>query len=316
MSDTSRHVPLGEGREFDVIRALLEEWGPLARGIGDDAAVLAPPSGELLVASTDASVEEVHFRREWLTAEEVGYRAATAALSDLAAMAAAPAGLLVALAVPPAWDDALRELARGLGRAANAARCKIIGGNVTRASELSITTTVLGSARDPIGRSGARPGDLVFVTGRLGGPARALAAWRHGQQPEGADRARFAAPIARLDEARWLAAEGARAMIDISDGLAADAAHLAVASGVTLALDAGDVPCIPGAITAQAIESGEEYELIIAAPPGAALDGVEFERRFGIPLTRFGVVVAQVPGTAVQWRDGRVDSPRGHDHFS
>ena len=316
MSDTSRHVPLGEGREFDVIRSLLEEWGSVARGIGDDAAVLAPPAGELLVASTDASVEGVHFRREWLSAEEIGYRAATAALSDLAAMAATPAGLLVALAAPPAWDDLLRELARGLGRAAHAARCPIIGGNVTRASELSITSTVLGLARDPIGRGGARPGDLVLVTGRLGGPAQALAAWLRGQQPESADRERFAAPSARLEEARWLAAGGARAIIDISDGLAADAAHLAVASGVTLALDAGDVPCMPGAIMAQAIESGEEYELLVAVPPGSGLDGREFERRVGIPVTRIGVVVAPVPGTALQWRDGRVDSPRGHDHFS
>jgi thiamine-monophosphate kinase len=112
------HLPLGPGAEFDAIRRMLAEWGPLADGIGDDAAVLAVPPGRRLVVSTDAAVEGVHFRRGWLTAEEVGARAAAAALSDLAAMAAAPLGLLLALAVPESWQAELPDVARGGGAVA------------------------------------------------------------------------------------------------------------------------------------------------------------------------------------------------------
>lgn len=316
MSDAASHVPMGAGREFDHIRALLQEWGPLAQGIGDDAAVLDAPRDQKLVASTDASVEGVHFRRQWLAPDEIGYRAVTAALSDLAAMAASPCGILVALALPQAWDKQLRELARGLGRAAGSARCAIVGGNMTRASELSITTTVLGSVPHPVGRTGARAGDVIYVTGRLGGPGRALAAWLRGDRPEAGDRARFASPVARIDEARWLAECGARALIDISDGLAADAAHLAAASGVSLELDPALVPRVAGASADEAIASGEEYELIVALPPEEAIDRQGFDQRFGIPLTPIGTVVAAAQAAPVRWRGRRVDSPGGHDHFS
>src|SRR5918993_86019 len=136
---TDRHIPLGSGPEFDAIRTMLEEWGSLAVGIGDDAAVLDVPAGERLVVSTDASVEGVHFRRDWLTAAEIGERATIAALSDLAAMAAAPLGLLLALSLPESWQERLRELARGVGAAAARARCPIVGGNVTRGAGLSLT---------------------------------------------------------------------------------------------------------------------------------------------------------------------------------
>src|SRR5437667_11194522 len=98
-------VALGPGDEFDLIRALKEAWGPLAPNIGDDAAVLRPPSGEQLVVSTDAALEDVHFRRAWLSLQEIGYRAVTAALSDLAAMAAAPLGVLISLELSPDARD-------------------------------------------------------------------------------------------------------------------------------------------------------------------------------------------------------------------
>ncbi|HRN54682.1 MAG TPA: AIR synthase related protein, partial [Gemmatimonadaceae bacterium] len=109
----SAHVAMGPGREFDAVRALLEQWGPAARGVGDDGAVLDVPPGEKLVVSTDTTVEEVHFRRAWLAPEEIGWRATQAALSDLAAMGARPLGVLLALTVPRDWRGELPALAEG-----------------------------------------------------------------------------------------------------------------------------------------------------------------------------------------------------------
>ena len=309
------HLPLGAGAEFDAIRAMLQEWGPRAAGIGDDAAVLDVPPGQRLVVSTDASVEGVHFRREWLSAQEIGARAATAALSDLAAMAAAPLGLLLALGVPESWENELVELARGVGISAARAQCLIVGGNVTRAAELSLTMTVLGAAERPLRRGGAHVGDEVYVTGALGGAGAALRALQSGRVPEAEHLRRFADPTARLDEARWLADAGATAAIDISDGLAADLAHLARASGLTAELSLESVPCVSGVSPDDAIVSGEEYEIAVTLPPSAPADATRFAARFGIPLTRVGVMRAST-SEPLHIVDGRVDLARGHDHLS
>jgi len=309
------HLPLGAGAEFDAIRAMLREWGPHASGIGDDAAVLDVPAGERLVASTDATVEGVHFRREWLSSEEIGARAATAALSDLAAMAARPLGLLLALGVPESWQGELAELARGVGASAERAGCPIIGGNVTRARELSLTITVLGSAAHVLRRSGALPGDLVYVTGLLGGPAAALRALQSGHVPAPAHMIRFTDPRARLAEAHWLAGAGATAAIDVSDGLGADVAHLARASVATIELEAANIPHLEGVSAEDALRSGEEYELVMTFAPDAALDVAQFERRFGIPLTHIGEV-REAAGEPVRADGACVDPARGHDHLS
>jgi thiamine-monophosphate kinase len=309
------HLVLGEGAEFDAIRTMLHEWGSRASGIGDDAAVLDLPAGERLVVSTDASVEGVHFRREWLSAEEIGARAATAALSDLAAMAAAPLGLLLALAVPESWDQQLGELARGVGAAAGDARCPIVGGNVTRAQELSLTITVLGSAARPLRRGGARAGDFLYVTGRLGGPGAALRALRSGRVPGPKHMARFATPRARIAESRWLADSGATSAIDISDGLFADAGHLARASGAFVELDATQLPCMEQVTASEALASGEEYELLVTCPPDRPANTAEFEALFGTPLTRIGTV-RSTGSEPVRIIGARVDPARGHDHLS
>jgi thiamine-monophosphate kinase len=309
------HLALGSGAEFDAIRAMLHEWGPRASGIGDDAAVLDVPAGQRLVVSTDASFEGVHFRREWLSAQEIGARAVSAALSDLAAMAAEPLGLLLALGVPEDWQDELDEIARGVGRAAGNADCPIVGGNVTRARELSLTITVLGAAQHPLRRGNARVDDVIFVTGRLGGPGAALRALQSGRVPDAGHMARFASPHARLREARWLADAGARAAIDISDGLGADLTHLARASDVTIELAVDRVPCVEGVPPEEALTSGEEYELIVAFPASGTADAAAFETRFGIPLTRIGVVRPE-SGEPVRAVGARVDPARGHDHLS
>jgi thiamine-monophosphate kinase len=308
------HIALGAGKEFDIIRALAKRWGALARDVGDDAAVFTAPRGDRVVASTDAALEGVHFKRAWLTPREIGYRSVTAALSDLAAMAAAPLGVLISLQLPRTSTKDLNGLADGIGDAVRAVATHILGGNLTRGSVLGISTTVIGSAFAPLARSGARPGDLVYVTGQLGGPGAAVRALSARKKPKPSFRARFAHPMARIAEARWLAARGAVAAIDISDGLASDAGHLAAASAAGVEIQAPQVPLIAGALLDDALSGGEEFELIVASR--TPLPDSEFQQEFGIPLTRVGRVV-EGPATA-RVLDGakRVAARRGHDHFS
>jgi thiamine-monophosphate kinase len=310
---SERHTPLGAGAEFDTIRAMLARLGPRARGTGDDAAVLDVPRGDALVASVDATVEEVHFRRPWLTPREVGYRATTAALSDLAAMGARPLGVLVAFAVPDAWRADLEAVVEGVGDAVEVTRTHVVGGNLSTSSQFAITITVLGHACCALARAGVRDGQALYVTGRLGGPAAAVRAWLAGRAPAPEWRDRFAHPVARIAEAQWLAAHGATAAIDISDGLAGDAAHLAAASGLTLELDVDRLPCAAGVTARDAAASGEEYELLVAAPPG--LDAGEFERTFGVPLTAVGRARVGAPAAVFLDAGARVDLAHAHDHF-
>lgn len=307
-------IALGGGPEFDAIRAMLAQWGKLAVGIGDDAAVLDLPRGDSLVASVDTALEGRHFQPSWLTPREIGYRSVTAALSDLAAMAAKPLGILVALNLSSSYQESITELAAGIGDAVDAATTRILGGNVAGAEALCITTTVLGSVYAPLTRDGLQPGDVIYVTGRLGGPRAAVTAFRRGQEPLPEHRARVARPIARLREARWLADRGATAAIDISDGLAADLEHLSAASGVGADIDLARLPLIHGVHDAiQAAASGEEYELLIGTRD--ELDSAEFERTFNVPLTPIGRATS---GRGVTFsRDGeRVANPPGYDHLS
>lgn len=306
---------MGPGREFAAVARMLERWGELARGVGDDCAVLDVPAGERLCVSTDSSVEGVHFRREWLTPQEIGYRAATAALSDLAAMAARPLALLLAVSVPATdRDDVLAAVADGVGEAARHAGASIVGGDTTGGPALSLTVTVLGAAPRPVTRGGARPGDRLYVTGELGGPLVALRALETGAPLPPAARARFAHPSARVREAHWLAERGARAMIDVSDGLIADVAHLAAASGARFVVDVDRLPCAVGASAADAAASGEEYELaLVAARP---LDREAFRREFALALSEVGWVEAGPPGVEARVGGARVDLPVGYDHFS
>jgi thiamine-monophosphate kinase len=303
---------LGPGREFDAIRELLARLGDTAAGVGDDAAILDVPRGDRLVVSTDACIENRHFREGWLTPEEIGYRAVTAALSDLAAMAARPIAVLWAIDLPERWRERLPALAEGARDAASRVDAKIVGGNLASSDEFSITTTVLGSAFAPLRRAGAQKGDKVYVTGQLGGPALALAAFREGKAPRPADRDRFARPVARIEEARWLLDRGATAGLDISDGLAGDARHLAAASGVGIAIHLDRLPCVSGANPLTAVKGGEEYELLVTAKP---LDASDFTARFNLPLTEVGEVTEGSAATFFA-RGSPVDVGGGHDHLS
>ena len=300
-----------------MIRDLVRRWGSAAKGIGDDAAVLDVPAGSRLVASTDATVENVHFRRAWLSASDIGYRAATAALSDLAAMAATPIAMLVAMSVPGNWAASVGEIAEGIGEASRAFDAPITGGNLTSGSELALTVTVLGHTAHPLRRDTVAVGDSVYVTGILGGPRCAIAAWESGNTPRPDHRARFIRPTARIVEAKWLAAHGAVAAIDVSDGLIADLRHLAAASGVDVCVELDAIPTITGASVQDAARSGEEYEVVVAARN--AIDEHAFAREFGAPLTRIGVATAALndsPDVRVRSHGKFVDLLPGHDHFS
>jgi thiamine-monophosphate kinase len=311
---------MGPGREFDLIRRLLATWGEKATGIGDDAAILDVPRGDSVVITVDTSIEEVHFRRSWITPREIGWRSATAAISDIAAMAAVPRAILLSVVAPPSRLDDLEEIAAGIGDAVASVGAAIIGGNTARGGELSITCTVVGSAfgESALGRAGARAGDRLYVTGRLGGPGRAVAAWSAGGEPRSDWRDRFAHPVARIDEARWLARHGATACIDLSDGMASDAGHLAAASGVGLEIYGHRLPRMNEVAIEDAFTSGEEYELLVTS--AAELDVDAFERRFGIPLTGIGTVVDRRgdgdQAVMLSGAENSVATLRGYDHLS
>ena len=224
--------------------AELERRG-LARGIEDDAAQL----DDGLVVTQDALVENVHFRLDWTTYRDVGYKAAAINLSDLAASGAEPEGLIVTLGAPPetALDHVL-ELYSGL----NEPGVPVLGGDTTGAVSLYLSVTALGRSERVPGRAGARPGDVLVVTGPLGAAGAAFRTGHHARPP------------LRLEEGRRLAAV-AHAVIDVSDGLAADAGHLARRSGCALVIDLERVPLAPGA-TVDDLGFGEDYELLAATP--------------------------------------------------
>jgi len=321
---------LGRGAEFDLIRGFYRGarrggTGGVRIGAGDDCAVVV---GESIAISADLSIEGVHFRRTWLSPEEIGYRAAVAALSDLAAMAARPIGILASLAVTP--DDAVviaDSLMLGVRRAVEGVGGELLGGDLTRSpGPVILDIVVVGEAASPVLRSGAKAGDEVWVTGTLGGAAAAVRAWGSGAVPESTLRERFAAPTARVREALWLAERTLpRAMIDLSDGLAGDLEHLAAASGVAIVLQSDAVPVHPAAATASksiedafelAIRGGEDYEICFAVRPGSLVPHqADFERSFGVPLTRIGTVEAGA-GVFLEGTEGRTPlPPPGFAHF-
>ena len=306
------NIALGPGKEFDIVRSLLDEWGKSAERIGDDAAVLQVPAGEKLVVSTDTSLEGVHFRRDWLNHFEIGYRATAASLSDLAAMGARPLGLVIALTLPKADREDARPIATGIREGASAVLCPIVGGDLTAGETLALTITALGSVARPLSRAGAKPGQRVYVTGQLGGPAEALKAWNAGKEPSERDRDRFAHPIPRIDAAIGLAERGATSAIDVSDGLIADIAHIAAASKVCIEIDLARIPRLHGVSPFDAASSGEEYEIVVTAPE---IDVVQFSSEFDLGLTEIGRVVAGRAGVELLKDGKQITSPLGFDHF-
>ena len=292
-------------------------------GIGDDAAAIDPGEGALLL-TVDASVDGVHFTRAFASLGDIGYRATMAASSDIAAMGGRVRVLLSSLTVPTHVDEsALDELVAGQLDACRELGATLVGGNVSRASVLSITTTVVGQSPPgvaPLGRQGATPGEGVFVFGRLGLAAAGFRALERGLDATHSNAiaaciAAWRRPRAWLDAGREAVASASTG-IDVSDGLAQDAGHIASASRVTLVLDEASVleaagPELREAATSLdedpalfALAGGEDYALVVTAraPPAAAW------RRIGW--------VEEGDGRVVIWRNNqRVDPPTGFDHL-
>ncbi len=234
---------------------------------GDDAVVLASTPANT-VLSVDAHVEHVHFERPWLSMCALGYRSAMAAFSDLAAMGAAPAGLLSSVQfAPDVSPEDLLELSRGQLDACMELGASVLGGNLSRGETLAVHTTVLGHVQGTgLTRGGARPGDLVCVAGALGMAARGLAALQ-ARTPDPQAIAAWSRPCAQI-QAGLRARSTATAAIDVSDGLAQDLAHLARASGVRVSLNAAALaPFASAAGTLERVLSGgEDYALVVTAP--------------------------------------------------
>jgi thiamine-monophosphate kinase len=310
--------------------------GPNARairvGIGDDAAVLEASGTGALVWTVDAQVEGTHFRTDFVSWEDLGWRSFMAAASDLAAMSAEPVAALSALVLANSVDDeALDALARGQAAAASAVGAPVVGGNLARGTETSITTTLFGRAASPVLRSGARAGDGVWLAGPVGLAAAGFAVLEASVQDASIAKHADAAaclqawrrPTARIAEGRALAGV-AHAAIDVSDGLAHDAWQLAAASDVRIVLDLAAVLAAAGqplAVCAKLLErgpielalhGGEDYALLAAS--AESLPG--FVRIGSVESADDGAYAgARVVVTNAAGRSDPVD-PRGFDHFA
>jgi thiamine-monophosphate kinase len=341
--------------ERSLIEAIAAELPPpgerIVRGVGDDAAVVRARA--LCVTSVDTMVDGVHFRLRdgWITPQEIGWRALAGALSDLAAMGADPGEAYLAVGMPAGFSERQGiELMRGAQALAADSGTTIIGGDVVSAPTLIVSVTVIGwaeSEAELVGRDGARVGDLVGVTGCLGGAGagvalldRELTTQSKTQSPSSQPQPlsswieglpsplvqamleRVRRPLPRLREGRAVAQAGAHALIDLSDGLASDAGQLARAGGVRIELDLRALPLQPGLerIGAElgvdplrlAAASGEDYELCVCVGPG---DRARVERLLaragGVGVTWVGEVVDGAPGV-VLLDDG---APRELDGF-
>jgi thiamine-monophosphate kinase len=329
---------IGEFSLIASIRRRMEGRYPpeVTLGIGDDCAVLQPQAGLEWVITTDTQVEDVHFRRAWLTPSQIGWRAMAVNLSDIAAMGAEPFGALAALTLPVATDATFfDQLLDGLCDLGLRFNCPLIGGNLARdPTHLSLTLTVLG--RVPLGqavlRAGARPGDEIWVSGRLGGAAAGLRTLQSTiPLPETVSKAlqqRYAQPMPRVREAIFLRTTGhLTSMIDLSDGLAGDLGHLCEESGVGARIIAEALPLQDGVhdvAAAQgedpvefALRGGEDFELCCTAVPGALTPWLdEFRGQFGVELTRLGVMTSE-RSLWLMHADGSQTplSPQSFDHF-
>lgn len=296
--------------EFDLITRFLTPAPPRAEagvplGIGDDCTLLSPTPGQRLAVSVDTSVVDVHFPAG-APAEAVGHRALAVSLSDLAAMGARSRWCLMSLTLPAADGEWLEGFARGFHALCDASGTSLVGGDTTR-GELAIGVTVMGevSPASALTRRGARPGDLLAVTGSLGGGGGGLALWQQGERDlDHPLLARYLLPQPRLAAGEALAGL-ATAAIDISDGLHADLKHLLASSSVGAVLDIAALPLAEGLVEAlgearareAALSGGDDYELLISLPAERLDEARERLATAGLALSVIGRMTA-VPGIA------------------
>ncbi|HEX2235172.1 MAG TPA: thiamine-phosphate kinase [Actinomycetota bacterium] len=314
---------LGEHGLLERIARRIGPPPPSEVWAGDDAAVVPWPDAQLLL-TTDVVVEGIDFRLEWSSPEDAGWKAVAASVSDIAAMGGRPQHAVASLALPAETPVALvDELLDGMLAAAARWGVSLVGGDLSGATELSLAIAAVGAAGQggPVLRSAACPGDCLCVTGSLGGARAGLVALERGARspdPETeAARARQLRPLARVDEGVALAAAGARAMIDISDGLVVDLGRLMAASGTGCDVDADAVPVDPAvepvarrwALDAleTALVGGEDYELLLTMEETLVDAAHTSLEAIGTPLTRIGVVTegpARIGGRELaSWRE-------------
>jgi thiamine-monophosphate kinase len=321
--------------EFELIeklRAILPGDGPGVRlGSGDDAAVTEPRGAT--ATSVDAIVEGVHFTLPQFSPEAVGHKALAAALSDLAAMGAEAGEAYVVLGLPEsAGEELCLGVAEGIAKLARRTGTAIAGGDITASPVLTVTVTAVGHEAPGsrlLSRAGARRGDVVAVTGELGGAAAALRLLTGGgaAAEPGAPAALLArqlSPEPRLAAGRVLADAGATAMIDVSDGLGADAGHVASAGAVRIEIEMASVPIQagvgevaggPAAALEMAAGGGEDFELLACLPAEAFAAARAAVERAGVPLTAIGIV-AGGSGVSLRGPDGAELGAAGYDHLA
>ena len=322
-----------------ITRLLTGEARDVVVGLGDDAAVLAAGTGQLVV-TTDMLVEGVHFERSSISPRDLGAKSVTVNVSDIAAMGGSPRSALVSIALSPDVDAAwVIELYGGMRDACAEYALALVGGDTNRGDILIVAVTVIGQVAPgrAVPRSGARPGDAIAVTGSLGAAAgglrvsRASAAVRQAALSKPWGRALLGAlarPFARVGEGQTLARSGARAMIDLSDGLVKDLARVCLASAVGARVELDAVPVAQalsdGAETldvdalALALSGGEDYELLATLDPDDADAAARALReRFGVTLVTIGTII-EGDGLVGVDADGREKpiEPEGWDHFA
>jgi len=322
---------LGERALIERITARLSRPAWLVVGPGDDAAVVEPERGALDVFTTDVQVEGVHFDRGFVAPDAIGHRALAVNLSDLAAMGARPRAALLSLVLPDALDvTTIDGLLDGLLALADAHRVAVVGGNISRSpGPLVVDVTAIGAVprRRILTRSGARPGDGVYVTGTIGDALVGLESLQDGgAQTMHEQEQRYLRPEPRV-RAGWMLAShrAASACMDLSDGMADAVRQVAAASGVGIELDAAALP-IPDAVrrwhdargrdaVAAVLHGGDDYELLFTSRPAhrGRLRGAERALR-GLPVTRIGVVTRE-PRLVVRTGTGRRELPAGFEHF-
>jgi len=331
----------GESEIIAKIRARTHPSGRVIVGVGDDAAILEPRQNRDLVACCDLSIEGVHFRLEWATPRMIGRKALAVTLSDVAAMGGAANFALVSVALAAGTkDELIDELFGGLFEEAEAFGVSIVGGDTSKSpGPLFIDTTVIGECASgaAVRRSSAAPGDIIFVTGSLGGSGLGLKLLESGyrlseDQSTAEDSARRQAILRHLaPETRMAAGEGigklglATAMIDISDGLSTDLGHILEESHCGAIVRADSIPiaeCVKKLSSAEqerdpvslALQSGEEYELLFTARPEMRPRVSELAVGIGLPITAIGEITRE-PGMRLL-REGKESAltPSGYEH--
>lgn len=324
MTRKRREATLSSVGELRFLSRILSR-GVAAAGVdvgpGDDCAVLQL-GGRAWLWTTDEQIEGTHFETAWLTPRQIGARAYLVNASDIAAMGGRPRFALVGLAAPVDYPaGALAQVQRGLVAAAARDGVAVVGGNLARAPVLQVTVSLLGEApRRPLARSGARAGDALYVTGTLGDAALGLRLLRADASASGPAVRRFRRPQPRLAAAALLAERRiASAMIDVSDGLLRDLAHVCRASGVGAWIDPGRLPmsrAVRAADPRLALEGGEDYELLCAVPARKEKELVRVAAQMGCRMSRMGEVRSVQHGIIVHGM-GRVSAGTeiGYSHF-